>query len=96
MEYFKCTRRVSPYRHRLVREFLPGDEDRRFDFCNFITDKLETDPFLWTEECTFSRTGVVNRQNTHFSSLDILMSYDPTSIKYDGPLTFCVASGRGR
>lgn len=34
-------------------------------------NKLVTDPsflndILWTDECTFSRTGVVNRQNTHF------------------------------
>jgi hypothetical protein len=65
---------AHPYRPLLVQEFLPGDEDRRFDFSNFIMNKLETDSsfvnnILWTDECTFSRTGVVNRQNTHFWSL---------------------------
>ncbi|GBN16565.1 Dipeptidyl peptidase 3 [Araneus ventricosus] len=33
-----------PYRPQLVQEFLPGDVDRRFNFCNFIMNKLETDP----------------------------------------------------
>ncbi|GBM01526.1 hypothetical protein AVEN_209330-1 [Araneus ventricosus] len=37
-------------------------------------NKLETDlsfvnDLLWTDECTFSRTGLVNRQNTLFWSL---------------------------
>ncbi|GBN36127.1 hypothetical protein AVEN_151842-1 [Araneus ventricosus] len=40
-------------------------------------NKLETDPsfandILWTDECTFSRTGVVYRQNTHVWSLQNL------------------------
>ncbi|GBL93774.1 hypothetical protein AVEN_166806-1 [Araneus ventricosus] len=65
---------THPYRPRLVQEFLSRDEDRQFDFCNFIINKLETDPsfvndILWTDECTFSSTGVVNGQNTHFWSL---------------------------
>lgn len=64
-----------PYRPQLVQGFLPGDEERRFDFSNFIINKLETDSsfvndILWTDECTFSRIGVINKQNTHFWSLE--------------------------
>lgn len=46
---------THPYRPQLVRAFLPGDEERRFDFSIFVMNKLQTrSPFpndiLWTEE----------------------------------------------
>ncbi|GFV31750.1 uncharacterized protein TNCV_2442211 [Trichonephila clavipes] len=48
-----------PYRPVLARELMPGDEERRFDFCNFILSTLDENPdffneVLWLDECQFS------------------------------------------
>ena len=68
-------------------------------FLKFVINKLEKDPLfmndiVWTDKSPYSRTGVVNRQNTHCGLCKIHMSYNPTRIKYDGPLMFGMASGR--
>ena len=54
---------------------MPGDQERRFDFCNFVLNILDENPdflkeVLWSDECQFSRKGSINTQNTHYWSLE--------------------------
>ncbi|GFU56681.1 uncharacterized protein TNCV_4129291 [Trichonephila clavipes] len=64
-----------PYRPVLAQELMPGDQERRFDFSNFVLNTLDENPVflnevLWSDECQFSRQGTNNTQNTHFWSLE--------------------------
>ncbi|GFV50771.1 uncharacterized protein TNCV_2214321 [Trichonephila clavipes] len=64
-----------PYRPVLAHELMPGDEDHRFDFCNFMLNTLDKDPdflneVLWLDECQFSRQGTINTQNRHYWALE--------------------------
>lgn len=63
-----------PYRPILVQDLLPGDKERRFDFCNFILNKQNDNmsfvsDIMFTDECQFTRQGVINTQNSHYWSL---------------------------
>ncbi|GFW91671.1 uncharacterized protein TNCV_4500901 [Trichonephila clavipes] len=63
-----------PYRPVLAPELMPGDQERRFDFCNFVLNTLDGNPdffneVLWSDECQISRQGTINTQNTHYWSL---------------------------
>ncbi|GFV02775.1 uncharacterized protein TNCV_619731 [Trichonephila clavipes] len=63
------------YRSVLVQELMPGDQDRRFDFCNFVLNTLDEKPdflneVLWSDECQFSRQGTINTQNRHYWSFE--------------------------
>ncbi|GFX57185.1 uncharacterized protein TNCV_2964641 [Trichonephila clavipes] len=63
-----------PYRPALAQELMPGDKERRFDFCNFVLNTLDGNPdflneVLWSDECQFSRQGTINTQNRHYWSL---------------------------
>ncbi|GFW88407.1 uncharacterized protein TNCV_2287331 [Trichonephila clavipes] len=56
---------------------MPGDHERRFDFCNFVLNTLDENPdflneVLSEDECQFSRQGTINTQNTHYWSLENL------------------------
>ncbi|GFU64197.1 uncharacterized protein TNCV_3745651 [Trichonephila clavipes] len=56
---------------------MPGDQDRRFDFCNFVLNSLDENPdflneVLCSDECQFSRQGTINTQNKHYWSLENL------------------------
>ncbi|GFU75960.1 DUF4817 domain-containing protein [Trichonephila clavipes] len=49
-----------PYRPVLAQELMPGDQERRFDSCNFVLNTLDENPdffneVLWSDECQFSR-----------------------------------------
>ncbi|GFT83034.1 DUF4817 domain-containing protein [Trichonephila clavipes] len=62
-----------PYRSVLAQELMPGDQERRFDFCNFVLNTLDENPdflneVLWSDECQFSRLDTINTQNTHYIS----------------------------
>ncbi|GFY30340.1 uncharacterized protein TNCV_4065901 [Trichonephila clavipes] len=64
-----------PYSPVLSQELMPGDQDRRFDFCNFVLNTLNEKPdffneVLWSDECQFSRKGTINTQNRHDWSLE--------------------------
>ncbi|GFX39579.1 DUF4817 domain-containing protein [Trichonephila clavipes] len=53
-------RMVYPYRPVLAQELMPGDQERRFDFCNFVFNTLDENPdflneVLWSDECQFSK-----------------------------------------
>lgn len=63
-----------PYRPTLGQELMAGDKERRFDFCNFFLNEQNESPsflsdILWTDECQFTRQGVVNTHNSHYWSL---------------------------
>ncbi|GFW73789.1 uncharacterized protein TNCV_1542431 [Trichonephila clavipes] len=54
---------------------MPGDQERHFDFCNFVLNTLDENPdflneVLWSDECQFSRQGTINTQNKHYVSLE--------------------------
>ncbi|GFX65902.1 uncharacterized protein TNCV_13231 [Trichonephila clavipes] len=63
-----------PYRPVLAQELMPGDLERRIDFCNFVLNTLDENPdflneVLWSDECQFSRQGTINTHNRHYLSL---------------------------
>ncbi|GFV84803.1 uncharacterized protein TNCV_4297851 [Trichonephila clavipes] len=54
---------------------MPGDQERCFDFCNFVLNTLNENPdffneVLWSDECQFSNQGTINTQNRHYWSLE--------------------------
>ncbi|GFV84969.1 uncharacterized protein TNCV_838431 [Trichonephila clavipes] len=54
---------------------MPRDQERRFDFCNFVLNTLDENPdflneVLWSDGCQFSRQGTINTQNKHYWSLE--------------------------
>ncbi|GFW30081.1 uncharacterized protein TNCV_1696961 [Trichonephila clavipes] len=60
-----------PYRPVLAQELSPGDQDRRFDSCNFVLNTLDENPdflneVLWSDECQFSRQSTINTKNRHY------------------------------
>ncbi|GFT57505.1 uncharacterized protein TNCV_803641 [Trichonephila clavipes] len=64
-----------PYRPVLAEELMPGDQDRRFDFCYFMLNTLNENPdflneVLWSDECQFLRQRTINTQNRHYWSLE--------------------------
>ncbi|GFV20610.1 uncharacterized protein TNCV_776551 [Trichonephila clavipes] len=66
---------ACPYRPVLLQELMPGDQERRFDFSNFVLNTLDENPdflneILRSDECQFSRQGTINTQNTHYWSLE--------------------------
>ncbi|GFV64897.1 uncharacterized protein TNCV_197091 [Trichonephila clavipes] len=63
------------YRPVLAQELMPGDQERHFDFCNFVLNTLDENPeffneVLWSDECQFSRQGTINTHNKHYWSLE--------------------------
>lgn len=59
-----------PYHLQAVQKLLPGDENRRLTFCNWILNSVQENPqflhkILWTDESCFTRTGVFNHHNSH-------------------------------
>ncbi|GFW64938.1 DUF4817 domain-containing protein [Trichonephila clavipes] len=47
-----------PYRPVLKQELMPGDQERRFDFCNFVLNTLDENSdflneVLWSDKCQF-------------------------------------------
>ncbi|GFV26843.1 uncharacterized protein TNCV_3455141 [Trichonephila clavipes] len=54
---------------------MPGDQERRFDFSNFVLNTLDGNPdflneVLWSNECQFSRQATINTLNKHYWSLE--------------------------
>ncbi|GFT37039.1 uncharacterized protein TNCV_175571 [Trichonephila clavipes] len=54
-----------PYRPVLAQVLMPGDQERHFDFCNFVLNTLDENPdffkeVLWSDEYQFSRQGTIN------------------------------------
>ncbi|GFU78500.1 DUF4817 domain-containing protein [Trichonephila clavipes] len=54
----------------LAQELMPGDQERGFDFSNFVLNTLDENvdflnEVLWSDECQFLRQSTINTQNTH-------------------------------
>lgn len=65
--------RQHPYHYSGAQDILPADEPRRIAFSQWIIENNLNDGnflknILWTDECHFSREGVVNFHNTHIWS----------------------------
>ncbi|GFV28442.1 uncharacterized protein TNCV_3983931 [Trichonephila clavipes] len=64
-----------PHRPVLAQELMPGNQDRRFNFCNFLFNTLDENPdflneVLWSDECQFSKQGTINTQKRYYWSLE--------------------------
>lgn len=60
-----------PYHYRKTQELLPRDTQPRVQFARWYIDQLASDPstagsILWTDEASFTRTGVFNTHNAHY------------------------------
>lgn len=65
--------KFHPYKACVVQELFEDDLDRRLEFCETITNKLERDAhfhknILFTDEATFCLNGTINKQNTRYWS----------------------------
>lgn len=61
---------LHPYHYTPTQELLPLDLPVRLEFCNWLLQRhLEDSNYIknimWTDECNFSRNGVVNFHNLH-------------------------------
>ena len=66
---------VYPYRPTPVQTLIPGDVQRRSDFCKFVMNRLHIQPTLladiiWTDEASFSCNIMYNKQNIHSWALE--------------------------
>jgi hypothetical protein len=62
-----------PYHFRKTQELLPTDHEPRVRFARWYCDQLITSQaialdILWTDETSFTRTGVYSTHNVHFWS----------------------------
>jgi hypothetical protein len=60
----------KPYHLQPVQNLLPGDAQKRINFCRWIIETKQQDPHflekvIWTDEANFTRTGVFNYHNLH-------------------------------
>lgn len=63
--------KFNPYHVFCSQDLHPGDELRRFDFCNYVLNHVDDDPdflnkVLWSDEAKFTRDGTFNRHNSHY------------------------------
>lgn len=61
------------YKFQTVQKLHEGDPDRRLTFCNWFRRKLTQNRYfynniLWTDETTFTNSGMFNKKNKHFYS----------------------------
>lgn len=64
---------LHPYHIQKIQELLPIDPESRLTFCNFIQNQIAETPdfhrkILFTDEATFTRSGVTNLHNEHVYS----------------------------
>lgn len=58
-----------------VQKLHPGDNQRRLEFCHWFRDQLREDPdfstkILWSDETTFTNSGMFNTRNKHFYAVE--------------------------
>lgn len=58
------------YKFQKVQKLHAGDSDRRLMFCRWYSRKLRNDrsfnkKILWTDECSFTNSGIFNPRNKH-------------------------------
>lgn len=61
---------LYPFHLTPVQDLLPGDAQRRVEFCQWLLRQQEEDEvfiknILWTDEAQFTRDGVTNHHNLH-------------------------------
>lgn len=71
-----------PYKYRPTQTLLPGDQERRAEFCRWLINTANENPnilrlILWSDESNFSNRGMFNRKNRHYWSRENLMRYLP-------------------
>ncbi|KAJ8912421.1 hypothetical protein NQ315_006087 [Exocentrus adspersus] len=59
------------YKFKPVQTLYPGDGDRRVAFCRWLQTKLMADinysrKIIWSDETTFTNSGIFNRKNKHY------------------------------
>lgn len=62
-----------PFKPSILHNLMPGDEDRRVEFCAWYTEQAVNDEnfvrnIIWTDETNFSNRGMYNRRNHHYWS----------------------------
>ena len=67
----KAIREMRPYKLGLIHELLPGDYEKRLDFCRDELLRIAQDPshlqfLLFSDEATFHLDGQVNTQNCRY------------------------------
>lgn len=65
----------KPYKFKKVQALLPRDLPVRSSYCQWVLDKVDDDPnflfnVMWTDESTFTRNGIWNRQNLRYWSVE--------------------------
>lgn len=65
------TNKFKPYKIHLTQTLIPGDEERRLQFCQWLLAETENDQdllknIIWTDECRFTNLGLFNRHNEHY------------------------------
>lgn len=65
--------KFHPYKVHLVQELNEDDPDRRTEFCDLMMNKIDRDPnflynIVFSDECTFTLKGEVNRHNCRYWS----------------------------
>jgi hypothetical protein len=68
VQYILKKHNFFSYKPRKVHALGANDPQRRVQFCTFFLNKLRQDPIfyrcvLWSDECTFGKNGVFNRNN---------------------------------
>lgn len=62
---------LRPYHIQRVQELTENDRPLRLTFCNWFRERVEEDvnfcaKILFTDECCFTRYGIMNYHNTHY------------------------------
>lgn len=59
----------KPYKLHISHTLLPGDEERRLDWCRWLSNKINDDDnflnIIWTDESKFTNCGIFNRNTEH-------------------------------
>lgn len=87
----------KPYKFLPVQELNQADFNARLNFCNIMMDRhFESNFFdnvLWTDEASFSTSGMFNRKNTHYwdcSNLRKIIAIKKTGKKNGERLVWCL------
>lgn len=61
---------LYPFRPQKVQVLHEGDRELRINFCRWLLDNVNNDPhfienIMFTDECTFTQTGIMNTHNLH-------------------------------
>lgn len=65
--------KLRPYHIKRVQDLIPGDFEKRVQFCREMLQRNREDPeffrkIMWSDESSFRRIGVFNIHNLHYYS----------------------------